>query len=76
MNQKTRWLAGIIGAVTLLFGLGCLNYTKMGNVEHHTEIAQQRGWPVPSRSICSLGMLLTPIGAGLVGFAFGRRRGG
>lgn len=61
--------------MTLLFGLGCLNYTKMGNVEHHTEVAQQRGWPAPSRGICSLGMLLTPIGAGLVGFAVGGKRG-
>ena len=66
---------GIAGALMLLLGLGCLNYTKMGNVEHHTQVAQQHGWPAPSRSIGSLGLILAPVGAGLVGFAAGRRRG-
>jgi hypothetical protein len=58
----------------MLFGLLCINYTKIGGVERHTQVARQRGWPAPSESICMLGMLLTPLGAGLVGFAIGRRR--
>lgn len=62
------------GIFTLLFGLLCLNYTKMGSTEHHAQVAQQRGWPPPSRGIVYLGMLFTPLGAGLIGFAIGRRQ--
>jgi hypothetical protein len=74
MKQKHRWLVGGVGVFTLVFGLLCLNYTKMGNTEHHAQVAQQRGWPPPSRGIANLGMLLAPLGAGLVGFAIGRRQ--
>jgi len=73
MKQRHRWLVGGAGALTLVFGLLCLNYTKMGNTEHHAQVAQQRGWPPPSRGIVNLGMLLAPLGAGLAGFAIGRR---
>ena len=58
----------------LVFGLGCLNYTKLGNYERHSQFALQHGLPVPSREIVYLGMLFAPLGAGLVGFAIGRRR--
>lgn len=57
----------------LLFGLLCLNYTRMGDVERHSRFARQHGWPEPSRGIVYLGMLLAPLGGGLIGFAFGRR---
>jgi hypothetical protein len=46
----------------------------MGNVEHHTQMAQQHGWPPPSRGIVHLGMGCASLGAGLVGFAIGRRQ--
>ena len=73
MKQRQRWLLSGVGVLTLLFGLLCLNYTKMGSAEHHAQIAQQRGWPPPSRGIVYLGMVFTPLGAGLVGFTIGRR---
>ena len=74
MRTRTRWLVGVGGALLLIFGFGCLNYTKMGNVEHHREVALRRGWPVPSRAIHSVGIAASVLGAGLVGYAVGRRR--
>ena len=44
----------------------------MGSAERHRQIAQQRGWPEPSRRIVYLGMLFSPLGAGVIGFALGR----
>jgi hypothetical protein len=74
MKQKHRWLAGGAGALTLVFGLLCLNYTSMAGVEHHTRFAQQHGWPPPSQGIVYLGMLSATLGASLAGFAIGRRQ--
>ena len=74
MKKSHRRLVGGVGAFTVVFGLLCLNYTMMRNTEHHTRIAQQRGWPSPSRGIVYLGMVFAPLGAGLVGFALGGRR--
>src|SRR5262245_3482811 len=74
MKQTYRWLVSGAGVLMLVFGLLCLNYTKMGNTGHHAQVAQQRGWPPPSRGIASLGMVLAPLGAGLAGFAIGRRQ--
>jgi hypothetical protein len=71
--KKNRLLLAITGSCVLLFGTLCLNYTKMGSTERHTQFAQQRGWPAPSRSIVYMGMLLSPLGAGLLGFALGRK---
>jgi len=75
MNKGTRKLVGLAGVLMLLFGLGCLNYTKMGSAERHRQIAQRRGWPEPSRGIVYLGMLFASLGGGIVGFAIGRRPG-
>src|SRR4051812_42876354 len=61
------------GAVVMVFGLLCLNYTKIGNVERHTAVAAEHGWPPPSSPIAYLGMVVTPIGAGLIGYAVGAR---
>jgi len=73
MTRGKRWLLGTVGAFVMLFGLGCLNYTKIGGVEHHTQVAREHGWPPPSRGIADWGMLLAPLGGGLLGFAIGRR---
>ena len=56
----------------LLFGLLCLNYTKIGNYERHSRFAQDHGLPLPSRGIVYLGMLFAPLGGALIGFALGR----
>jgi hypothetical protein len=73
MKNGTRRLLGIAGALLLLFGLLCLNYTKMGSVERHAQVAQQHNLPPPGRSIVYLGMLATPLGAALTGFVLGRK---
>ena len=58
----------------LVFGLLCLNYTKIGNTEHHSQFAQEHNLPVPSRGIVHLGMFFAPVGGVLIGFTLGRRR--
>lgn len=72
-RAKLRLLT-VTGVVVAVFGLLCLNYTKIGNVERHTAVAAEHGWPPPSSLIAYLGMLITPIGAGLVGYAVGARK--
>lgn len=73
MNRQIRRLAIAAGVLMLVFGILCINYTKMGSVERHARFAQERGWPPPSRGIFHLGMLFAPLGGGLVGFDIGRR---
>jgi hypothetical protein len=50
--MNIRKLVGIAGAIALLFGVLCLNYTKMGSAERHAQFARQRGWPEPSGASC------------------------
>jgi hypothetical protein len=74
LAKATYWLTLIAGFALMLFGLGCLNYTKIGGVDHHHTVAEQHGWPAPSTTIAHIGMLSTPLGAGLLGWGVGRRR--
>jgi hypothetical protein len=76
MKKGTRWLMGLAGGLILLFGVLCLNYTKMGSAERHAQFARQRGWPEPSRGIVYLGMLFAPLGGGLIGYVAGRKSTG
>jgi hypothetical protein len=69
-----RWFAGIVGALMLLFGVLCLNYTKMGSTERHAQFARQHGWPEPSRDILYPGMVFAPLGGCMIGFAMGRKQ--
>src|SRR6478672_730250 len=73
MKRRWRWLVGGVGAVVLLFGLGCLNYTNAEGWEHHQEVARRRGLPAPSHTIFLAGVAATALGAGTLGFALGRR---
>jgi hypothetical protein len=68
-----RWLIGLTGLVLLLFGLGCLNYTKADALEHHQEVARQHGLPPPSRGIFCMGVAVVVLGAGALGYAIGAR---
>ena len=70
---STRWLVGIAGSLMLLFGLLCLNYTMMDNYERHSQFAQERGLPLPSRGIACLCMLFASLGGGMLGFTLCRR---
>jgi hypothetical protein len=67
------WAIAVFGILIMLFGLGCLNYTKIGGVEHHTNVASERGWPAPSLLIAHLGMVFAPLGAGILGWGLGRK---
>jgi hypothetical protein len=68
-----RWVFGIVGLAGLLFGLGCLNYTNAWGLEHHQEVARQHNWPAPSYPLFVCGAASTAAGAGLLGFAVGRK---
>lgn len=61
------------GIVVTGLGIGCLNYTTAGNVEHHREWALEHGVPGPGRSIYLLGLACTVGGSGMIGWALGRR---
>ncbi len=63
----------VIGLLVLVFGLGCLNYTTADGVDHHRAWAQEHGFPPPGGGIFLLGLISTSAGAGLAGFALGRR---
>jgi hypothetical protein len=63
-----------LGALTVLFGLGCMNYTKADGWEHHQEAAARYNLPPPSTTILKGGIAALVAGAGLVGFALGRGR--
>lgn len=73
MSTRIRRLLAFAGAVLLLFGVLCLNYTKMGSIERHMQVARERGWPEPNRGIVYLGMLCAPLGGIVLGFALGRK---
>jgi hypothetical protein len=76
MKRGTRWLLIGLGAATVLFGLGCLNYTKAEGLEHHREAAVRYNLPPPSGPIRHAGIVTLIAGSGLVGFTFGRGRAG
>jgi hypothetical protein len=71
--KRRRWLLAVVGAAGMLFGLGCLNYTNAWGLEHHQGFARQHDLPEPSSAIHRGGMVATAAGAGLLGFAAGRR---
>jgi hypothetical protein len=73
-NKCNRWFAGIGGVLMLLFGMLCLNHTKMGSTERHARFARQRGWPEPSRGILYAGMVPGSLGGCMIGFAMGRKQ--
>src|SRR5688572_27343435 len=75
MHYRLRTLLIVsTGIILVLFGLGCLNYTKASGLQHHTEVAERHGLPRPSERIvwAGAGSLLT--GAGLIGHFIGSRR--
>ena len=51
MPRKRNWPLLALGALLLLFGLGCLNYTEANGLEHHREAAERFGLPPPSNGI-------------------------
>jgi hypothetical protein len=64
----------VIATVLLVFGLGCLNYTKPGGLEHHRAVARQRGLPEPGDAIVYGGAVSIMCGAALAGYVIGARR--
>ena len=73
MSRGRRILTIVIGITLLALGLGCLNYTKANGLEHHREAATRLGLPQPGEPILFGGAGALIFGAGLIGFAIGRR---
>jgi hypothetical protein len=69
-----RWITLAVGVVVLVFGMLCLNYTEAEGLDRHRARAAELNLPPPGIGIWRLGVLLTPIGGGLIGFAIGNRR--
>jgi len=59
----------VVAIALLLFGLGCLNYTKPGGLEHHRAVARQHGLPEPGDGIVYGGAASIMCGAALAGYA-------
>ena len=74
MKMMTRGVGVVAGLFLILFGLGCLNYTKAGGLEHHTQFAMEHGLPKPSETILFCGAASLIGGAGLIGYVAGGRR--
>ena len=68
-----RYLAAALGLFLLLFGLGCLNYTKAAGLQAHTEFAIEHGLPKPSEGILFTGAGAIASGAGILGYLVGSR---
>jgi hypothetical protein len=71
MKRKRRWAIVVAGMLVLLFGLGCLNYTRADGLEHHRQQAARYNLPPPTPTIFLMGVVSTIAGAGLIGFGLG-----
>jgi len=69
-----RYLAAALALFLILLGLGCLNYTKAGGLEGHTEFAVEHGLPKPSEGILFAGAGAIAFGAGILGYLAGTRQ--
>ena len=72
MTRRRRTVLLAAGIITLLFGLGCLNFTEAGGLKRHRASARRHGFPEPSRTIFLFGVASTALGAGVTGYAVGR----
>lgn len=74
MSKSLWWALMVAGMVVLVFGLGCLNYTKAGpSLARHTQVARERGWPEPQAAIFYTGAAAAVVGSAAVGYCWGRR---
>jgi hypothetical protein len=74
MRPVVRWPLAILGALLLLFGLACLNYTKVAGLEYRRAFAERHGILPPGPLILYGGMASVVLGSGLLGFVLGRSR--
>lgn len=75
MTRRNRFVLGLAGALFLVFGLTCLNYTQADGLEHHREFGRLHGLPPPTNGILYSGVPAVVLGASTVGSTVGRRAG-
>jgi hypothetical protein len=73
-EESMKRLRVVVAIVLLLFGLGCLNYTKPGGLEHHRAVARQHGLPEPGDAIVYGGAASIMCGAALIGYVIAASR--
>ena len=78
MKRGKRLVVIGIGLALIVFGAGCMNYTKASTLEHHRAWAREHGMPEPSRGMFFGGMGSAGVGVLLVGVGVigGRRPSG
>ncbi len=77
MRRGKRLMIIGIGLVLIVFGAGCMNYSKASTLEHHRAWAREHGMPGPSRGMFFGGMGSAVVGVLLVGVGvIGGRSGG
>ena len=62
----------MIGLFLAVFGGLCLNYTKAGVWEHHTQFAREHNAPPPSSGIMWTGAATILAGGTLLGYGLGQ----
>ena len=72
-SKKGRWFLVAVGVVVLVLGFASLNYTKGFDFDHHKEWAGSNNLPEPTYPIYLLGVVMTVLGSGFIGFQLGRR---
>lgn len=74
MKPGSRRPWAVLSTLLLLFGLACLNYTKVAGLEYRRAWAERHELPPPGRTIYYGGLACVVIGSGLLGFLFGQLR--
>ena len=72
MSAKSSFIL-ILGAILVMFGAACINYTKPSALEHHQRWAAQHDAPPPSDTVLIGGVVSVAAGVGLLGFGVSRR---
>ena len=65
-----------VGLSLLAFGLACCHFTKPSALAHHTQVAEENGWPPPSNTTLALGVAALALGAGIAGWGMARWQSG
>ena len=75
MSSRGGLIALLLGLLFTAFGVATVHYTHGDDIQHHREWAEQTGMPAPGDALFWAGVVATLLGAGLIGYRFGRSGG-